>query len=50
MELELNWEIVPDHIRLMLDEKTDMRHRYHLLAGFLQHDSLYARYFRVKNG
>jgi hypothetical protein len=50
VELELNWEVVPDYLRLMLEEKTDVRHRYHLLAGFLQHDSIYAQYFRVKQG
>lgn len=48
VELELNWEIVPDYIRAMLDDQTDVRQRYHLLAGFLQHDSVYAKYFRVK--
>jgi hypothetical protein len=49
-ELELDWENIPDDVRLMIDDKTDMHHRCGLLAGFLQHDSVYANYFRVKKG
>ena len=50
VELELNWEIIPDHVRLMFDAKTDLRERCHSLSGFLMHDSVYGKYFRVKQG
>jgi hypothetical protein len=50
VELELNWEKIPDHVRLMIDAATDVRQRCQSLAGFLMRDSVYANYFRVKQG
>jgi hypothetical protein len=47
-ELELNWEQIPDDLREMIGSEPDLPHRCHLLSGFLQHDSIYGRYFRVK--
>ena len=47
-ELELNWEQLPDDLRLMFQGEPDVQHRCGLLAGYLQHDSIYGRYFRVK--
>ena len=49
-ELELNWEQLPDEMRLMFQGENDSAHRCHLMAGFLSHDSIYGAYFRVKKG
>ena len=48
VELELDWENIPDDLRMTLGGKSDLPNQSHLLAGFLQHDSVYGRYFRVK--
>jgi hypothetical protein len=48
VELELDWENIPDYVRLMIESRTDVRLRSSLLAGFLQRDSVYENYFRVK--
>jgi hypothetical protein len=42
VELELDWENIPDDLRVTLGGDS------HLVAGFLQYDSVYGRYFRVK--
>jgi hypothetical protein len=43
VELELDWENIPDDLRVTFQSSQP-----HLLAGFLQYDSIYGRYFRVK--
>jgi hypothetical protein len=48
VELELDWDNIPDYVRLMIESRTDVRLRSSLLAGFLQRDSVYENYFRVK--
>ena len=48
VELELNWEQFPDELRMMVQGEPDLQHRCHVLAGYLMHDSIYGRYFRVK--
>ena len=47
-ELELDWENIPDEVRVTLQSESNSPARCGLLAGFLQHDSIYGRYFRVK--
>jgi len=49
-ELEPNWEIIPDELRVTFQSEPDLPHQCNLLAGFLRHDSVYGRYFRVKKG
>ena len=48
VELELDWENLPDDLRVTFGSKSDSPNQSHLLAGFLQNDSIYGRYFRVK--
>jgi hypothetical protein len=48
VELELDWENLPDELREKFGSERDSQHRCHLMAGFLQFDSLYGRYFQVK--
>jgi hypothetical protein len=48
VELELDWENLPDELRETFGSERDSQHRCHLMAGFLQFDSLYGRYFQVK--
>ena len=42
VELELDWENIPDDLRVTLGGDS------HLVAGFLQYDAVYGRFFRVK--
>ncbi|HEX6717964.1 MAG TPA: hypothetical protein VF088_12675 [Pyrinomonadaceae bacterium] len=48
VELEVNWEKIPDETRAMIQGRSDLAQQCHLLAGFLQHDSIFGNYFRVK--
>jgi hypothetical protein len=49
-ELELDWEQIPDNLRVMFQSEPDLPSQCNLLAGFLRRDSVYGRYFRVKKG
>ena len=48
-ELELNWETIPDHMRMTLRRDDHSLEQLHYVAGLLMHESVYARYFRVKS-
>jgi len=47
-ELELNWEAVPDHMRLWLHREGDSDMQLYHRAMMLMNDTLWAPYFRVK--
>lgn len=47
-ELELNWEAIPDGLRLRLHRECDSDEQLHRRAAMLMYDSLNAQYFRVK--
>ena len=47
-ELELNWEAVPDSLRLRLHRECDSDEQLQLRAVMLMYDSLNGQYFRVK--
>jgi hypothetical protein len=50
VELELDWEKIPDDLREMFRSEPDVPHQCNLVAGFLRHDSEYGSFFRVKKG
>jgi hypothetical protein len=47
-EIELNWEKMPDEMRLRLHRECDSEEQIHRRAAMLMYDSLNAQYFRVK--
>ena len=47
-ELELNWEAIPDHMRLTMKREYDSNDQFMTLTTMLRFDSHNARYFRVK--
>jgi hypothetical protein len=52
VELELDWEKLPDDIRMMLRRDDHSPEQLDLVAGFLRRDSVYGKYLRprIKNG
>ena len=48
VELELDWEKIPDQLRMSLRRDDRSPQQLHLLAGYLQRDSVYGKYFRAR--
>jgi len=48
VELELDWEKIPDQLRMSLRRDDRSPPQLHLLAGYLQRDSVYGKYFRAR--
>jgi len=47
-EIELNWEKVPDEMRLTLHRECDTEEQLNLRTVMLMYDSVNGEYFRVK--
>jgi hypothetical protein len=47
-ELELNWPVIPDTLRLYLHRACDSPQQLDFRAHMLMHDSIYGQYFVAK--
>jgi hypothetical protein len=48
VELELNWEKIPDSLRMTFNRDDRSPQQLNLLAGYLQRDSVFGKYFRPR--